>query len=131
MRELNRIAFPGAPYQHVFFVADTVVTGRMVADELNVYLWRDGFHLFFPMRGKDHWRVVGILPHELRDKADLTFDDVIPSLRGEAGMASRSRSATGSRPTASSTAAPSTSATGAASCSATRRTSTAPSARRA
>ena len=21
-----------------------------------------GFHLFFPMRGKDHWRIVGILP---------------------------------------------------------------------
>ena len=34
----------------------------MVPDEVNVYLWREGFHLFFPMRGTDHWRVVGILP---------------------------------------------------------------------
>jgi 2-polyprenyl-6-methoxyphenol hydroxylase-like FAD-dependent oxidoreductase len=85
VRELNRIPYPGAPYQHVFFVADTVVTGSMVADEVNAYLWRDGFHLFFPMRGKDHWRVVGILPHLLRDKADVSFDDVIPSIEGEAG----------------------------------------------
>src|SRR4051812_10339149 len=65
-RTLNNIAFPGAPYEHVFFVADVEMTGTMVQDELNVYLWRDGFHLLFPMRGQDHWRVVGILPSKLR-----------------------------------------------------------------
>ena len=41
VRELNRIEFAGAPYQHVFFVADTVATGSMVGDEVNAYLWRD------------------------------------------------------------------------------------------
>ena len=57
----------------------------MVPDELNVYLWREGFHLFFPMRGTDHWRVVGILPPNLRGRDDLTFEEVIPSVRQEAG----------------------------------------------
>ncbi len=84
VRDLNGIAFPGAPYEHVFFVADTEVTGSMVPDEVNVYLWREGFHLLFPMRGKDHWRIVGIVPHGLRNR-DLTFDDVLPSVRNEAG----------------------------------------------
>jgi hypothetical protein len=69
----------------VFFVADVEMTGSMVADEINVYLWRDGFHLLFPMRGKDHWRIVGILPPGLRERADVTFESVIPSLRSEAG----------------------------------------------
>jgi 2-polyprenyl-6-methoxyphenol hydroxylase-like FAD-dependent oxidoreductase len=81
VRELSGITFPGAPYEHVFFVADTEATGSMKSGELNVYLWRDGFHLFFPMRGQDHWRVIGILPSALRGKADLTFDDVVPALR--------------------------------------------------
>jgi len=85
VRDLNGIGFPGAPYEHVFFVADTQATGPMVADELNVYLWRDGFHLFFPMPGTDRWRVIGILPEALRGRDDLTFDDVIPSVRHEAG----------------------------------------------
>src|SRR5262245_27997766 len=85
VRELSGITFQGAPYEHVFFVADTEVTGSMVPDEVNVYLWRQGFHLFFPMRGKDHWRVVGIFPPALRDRNDLSFDAVIPSLCGEAG----------------------------------------------
>jgi len=85
VRELNGIAFDGAPYEHVFFVADVEVTGNMVAEEVNVYLWRQGFHLFFPMRGHDHWRIVGIVPPELRGQANLQFDAVAPSVRGEAG----------------------------------------------
>lgn len=85
VREACGITFPGAPYEHVFFVADTEVTGSMVPDQVNIYLWRDGFHLFFPMRGKDHWRLVGILPKELRGNPDVKFDAVIPSLGQEAG----------------------------------------------
>jgi 2-polyprenyl-6-methoxyphenol hydroxylase-like FAD-dependent oxidoreductase len=87
VRELNGIAFQGAPYEDVFFVADTQMTGPMVPDELNVYLWRKGFHLFFPMRGTDHWRVVGIVPAALRGRDDLTLDDMIPSIYEEAGSA--------------------------------------------
>ena len=37
------------------------------------------------MRGQDHWRIVGILPEDLRGKEDVTFEMVIPSLRKEAG----------------------------------------------
>ena len=85
VRDMNGIAFPGAPYEHVFFVADTEVTGSMVPDEVNVYLWRKGFHLYFPMRGADRWRVIGILPKHLQGKQELTFDEVMPSLRREGG----------------------------------------------
>ncbi|HLN58372.1 MAG TPA: FAD-dependent monooxygenase [Thermoanaerobaculia bacterium] len=85
VRSLCGIEFSGAPYEHVFFVADTQVTGSMAPDELNVYLWRDGFHLFFPMRGTDHWRIVGIVPPALRGKDDLDLADVTPSMRQEAG----------------------------------------------
>jgi 2-polyprenyl-6-methoxyphenol hydroxylase-like FAD-dependent oxidoreductase len=92
VRELSGIGFPGAPYEHVFFVADVEMTGGMTPDEVNVYLWRRGFHLLFPMRGKDHWRVVGILPEELRGKEVKSIDAVLPSLRGEAGQSLAIRS---------------------------------------
>jgi 2-polyprenyl-6-methoxyphenol hydroxylase-like FAD-dependent oxidoreductase len=85
VREQCGIEFVGAPYEHVFFVADAVVTGGMVADEVNVYLWRAGFHLFFPMRGADHWRIVGIVPAEMRERDDVTFESVLPSILDEAG----------------------------------------------
>jgi len=86
VRELNGVAFPGAPYEHVFFVADVRARGAMVPDELNVFLWRDGFHLFFPMRGEHHWRIVGILPPALRGADGLTFEQVMPSLAGRTGL---------------------------------------------
>lgn len=85
VRELNGIGFPGAPYEHVFFVADTVATGPMVPAELNVYLWKDGFTLLFPLRGTDRWRAIGILPAALSGKEHVTFEDVIPSIQDEAG----------------------------------------------
>jgi 2-polyprenyl-6-methoxyphenol hydroxylase-like FAD-dependent oxidoreductase len=85
VRELCGITFPGAPYEHVFFVADVEATGSMVQGSVNVYLWKDGFHLFFPMRGTDHWRIVGILPEAMRDRDDVTFEAVMPSVRHESG----------------------------------------------
>ena len=57
----------------------------MVPDEINVYLWREGFHLFFPMRGTDHWRVVGSCRRSCASRDDLTFEEVVPSVRQEAG----------------------------------------------
>lgn len=86
VRQLSGIEFVGEPYPHVFFVADVSAVGSMVQDELNVYLRQRGFHLFFPMPGKDHWRVVGILPEELRKRDDLRFDDVAPSVQVDAGI---------------------------------------------
>lgn len=85
VRQLNAIAFPGEPYEHEFFVADTLATGPMVPDELNVALSRGGFHLYFPMQGIDHWRIVGIVPAALRGRDDLSFEQVIPAIRREAG----------------------------------------------
>ena len=85
VRTLSGIDFPGAPYEHVFFVADVEATGNMAPEEVNVYLWRAGFHLFFPMRGQDHWRIVGIVPPQLRDQDELEFADVMPSVQGQAG----------------------------------------------
>jgi 2-polyprenyl-6-methoxyphenol hydroxylase-like FAD-dependent oxidoreductase len=85
VRQMNDIGFPGAPYEHTFFVADTEATGPMVPGELNACLWKDGFTLFFPMRGRNGWRVIGILPDELRDRDNVTFDDVVPSILPEIG----------------------------------------------
>ena len=79
VRELSGIAFPGAPCEHAFFVADTEAVGPMVADELNVLLWRSGFHLYFPMKGTNRWRVIGILPNHLLGKDDVAFEDLIPA----------------------------------------------------
>ena len=78
-----------SPARHTstFFVADARVTGTMVPEEVNAYLWREGFHLFFPMRG----RITGALSASCRRNSARQgrrrLDDVIPSMRNEAGDA--------------------------------------------
>lgn len=86
VRERSGIAFVGGAYEQVFFVADTRATGPMVPEELNVFLWRRGFHLFFPMRGERRWRVIGILPAGLADRAQLDFTDVAPYVHRESNV---------------------------------------------
>lgn len=86
VRELTRISFVGAAYEQVFFVADTETIGPMIPAELNVYLWKSGFYLFFPMRGKDRWRVIGILPEQLKEKNEPGFSDLEPFIQGETGV---------------------------------------------
>src|SRR6185503_377511 len=46
---------------------------------------KDGFNLFFPMRGRNGWRVIGILPETLRERQGLAFEDLLPCLREETG----------------------------------------------
>src|SRR5438093_13080067 len=59
VRELCGITVPGAPYEHVFFGADTEAAGPVVPDELSVYLCHDGFQLLFPILDKDRSRARG------------------------------------------------------------------------
>jgi FAD binding domain len=77
--------------QRLFVVVDDRLVvdpvGPMKPGELNVYLWRDGFHLFFPMPGRDRWRVIGILPEQFRARENVTFESLIPSIRHEAATA--------------------------------------------
>ncbi len=79
----------------------------MVPDELNVYLWRQGFHLFFPMRGPDHWGVVGIVPPDLRTRENLGFEEVRSSIERSWTRRCRFRNTVGSLCTAFITDAPS------------------------
>jgi len=85
VRTISGIEFPGAPYEHSFFVADTEATGPMIPNELNVFLWGSGFHLYFPMKGINRWRVIGILPNELFGKENVTFEELIPTLQHVGG----------------------------------------------
>jgi len=85
VRTICGIAFPGAPYEHAFFVADTEAIGPMVPNELNVFLWGSGFHLYFPMKGTNRWRVIGILPNELFGKDKVTFEELVPTLQQVGG----------------------------------------------
>jgi 2-polyprenyl-6-methoxyphenol hydroxylase-like FAD-dependent oxidoreductase len=81
VREGLGLGFPGGTYEQVFYVADVEATGEAADnDDLNACLTPNGFCLVFPIRGSGMHRLIGVVPEELEQREDLTFEDVRPVL---------------------------------------------------
>jgi 2-polyprenyl-6-methoxyphenol hydroxylase-like FAD-dependent oxidoreductase len=82
-RTLIGATFPGGTYDQVFYVADVTATGALVEGELNLCLEDDRFYAYFPMPGRDHYRIVGLVPDELAEGTqELGFEDVRADVEG-------------------------------------------------
>jgi 2-polyprenyl-6-methoxyphenol hydroxylase-like FAD-dependent oxidoreductase len=73
------VGFPGGTYDQPFYVADAEAEGPWSDHEFTGYLAERTFALAFPVRRRGIVRFIGVVPEALRDRDDLTFDD----LRGE------------------------------------------------
>jgi 2-polyprenyl-6-methoxyphenol hydroxylase-like FAD-dependent oxidoreductase len=76
VREALGVGFPGGTYTGMFYVADVKATGPAINDELHADLEDADFVLVFPLKGKNHARLVGTVHKLPTDDHKLTFDDV-------------------------------------------------------
>ena len=71
------LGFPGGTYDSVFFVADVEAPSQTVGEDgFNMCLGDRGFILAFPIRSSGSFRLIGLLPDELRSEPDVTFADL-------------------------------------------------------
>ena len=69
-------AFEGDTEEELFFVADVKIDSAMLLPgNAYVNLTNGGFIIFFPMQGERHYRVIGVVPDEFKEKESLAFDD--------------------------------------------------------
>lgn len=74
-------SFEGDTLPKIFYVADVALKSPVInKDELFIFLIKKGFVLFFPMEGKEHYRVIGILPDKTEDD-EFTFDEIEAPIR--------------------------------------------------
>ncbi|WP_345949496.1 FAD-dependent monooxygenase [Mucilaginibacter sp. PAMB04274] len=78
VRHQLQFPFSGDTYPSQFYLADLVLDSD--EDFMNLFLTQKGFAGFFPMPQKNAYRVVGNISNDLLNKADLTFEDVLPNL---------------------------------------------------
>jgi 2-polyprenyl-6-methoxyphenol hydroxylase-like FAD-dependent oxidoreductase len=78
VRRALGVGFPGAKYDSRFYVADVAGEGWSPGPFINVSLGKGTFCLGFPVRREGMVRLIGILPPELAERDDLTYDDVRP-----------------------------------------------------
>jgi len=75
VRETLNIGFPGGTYDQLFYVADVRIA-RGFDRDLHLNLGKHILTLMFPVRSSGMQRLIGLVPPELSDRTDLTFDDI-------------------------------------------------------
>lgn len=86
VRRLLGIEFLGGTNVGRFFVADVTATGAVAERELSLCLDDERYQFVFPMPGKNHYRIIGVVPPRLLEREDLTFEDVRSETERRFGM---------------------------------------------
>ncbi|MBV8772578.1 MAG: FAD-dependent monooxygenase, partial [Deltaproteobacteria bacterium] len=81
VREGMKLTFPGGTYRQMFFVADIAAQRAALVGEADFYLAANLFFLAFPIRSSGMVRLIGIVPPEIADRKELTFDAVYGYLK--------------------------------------------------
>ncbi|MFL5811840.1 MAG: FAD-dependent monooxygenase [Flavisolibacter sp.] len=80
VRHQLNLSFEGSTEPKLFYVADVVLSSPVINENvLYMYMIRKGFVLFFPMEGKGHYRIVGILPE--RGDGEYEFSEIEAEIR--------------------------------------------------
>ena len=75
VRETLGVGFPGGTYDQLFFVADVKID-RGFERDLYINLGEHILTLMFPVRSSGMQRLIGLVPPELSERSDLTFEDI-------------------------------------------------------
>jgi 2-polyprenyl-6-methoxyphenol hydroxylase-like FAD-dependent oxidoreductase len=84
VRDFSKVPFAGGSYLNIFYVADTYTKAGFSPDRLDMFLTKTGITLLFPMKGDNHFRVLGILPKEYYHRSEIPFEEILDTAR--AGM---------------------------------------------
>ena len=86
VREVSGIGFPGGTYDQLFWLADVHATGKPVG-EMFGHVDREAMVMMMTIRTSGTQRLVGFVPHRLKGKSSLTFDDLRPMVERMLGVA--------------------------------------------
>ena len=75
VRETLGLGFPGGTYDQTFYVTDVKIA-RGFDRDLNFSLGEHILSLMFPVRSSGMQRLIGLVPPELTQKQNLTFEDI-------------------------------------------------------
>ncbi len=82
VRKEIQAPFQGETYSHYFYLIDAKMDSPALEDNnyIQLFLAKNGFAGFFPMREKEY-RLIGKLPEKFETDQDVKIDDVLPELK--------------------------------------------------
>jgi len=87
VRQTLGLKFPGGTYDQRFFVADVDTDGAAaVKDGFSMCLGAHELCLIFPIRSTGMHRLIGLVPVDLNDRDNITFEDIQPYVEKIVGI---------------------------------------------
>jgi 2-polyprenyl-6-methoxyphenol hydroxylase-like FAD-dependent oxidoreductase len=71
------LSFEGSSFERTFYVADSRIQGNLSHEAINVCFAKDAFVVFFPLKGDQRFRVVGVFPEEFKkDEGEVLYEEI-------------------------------------------------------
>jgi 2-polyprenyl-6-methoxyphenol hydroxylase-like FAD-dependent oxidoreductase len=84
VRQQLGLTFGGSTFERIFYVADAHVHWQLSHDTLHVCFSPNSFVVFFPLRGEERYRIVGVFPEEFnKDEGDILYEEIETRIKSE------------------------------------------------
>lgn len=81
------LAFEGSTFERVFYVADALIDWKLPHDAIHICFAENSFVVFFPLKGEQRWRIVGVFPEEfLKEEGEVLYEEIEDRIREESKM---------------------------------------------
>jgi 2-polyprenyl-6-methoxyphenol hydroxylase-like FAD-dependent oxidoreductase len=71
------LEFEGSTFERLFYVADVEINGQLDHDAVQICLAQNTLTAFFPIKGNDHYRIVGTFPQDHdKDEGDIIYEEI-------------------------------------------------------
>jgi 2-polyprenyl-6-methoxyphenol hydroxylase-like FAD-dependent oxidoreductase len=87
VRHALGLGFEGSTFERTFYVADARVDWHLSHDALHICLSKESFVVFFPLKGADRYRIVGVFPEEFaKEEGDVLYEEIERRIKEEAKL---------------------------------------------
>ena len=84
VRHFLGLDFEGSTFERTFYVADAEVNWEFAHDALMICLTKETFVVFFPLKGVNRYRIVGVFPESFRGEAeDVLYQQIEARIKDE------------------------------------------------
>jgi 2-polyprenyl-6-methoxyphenol hydroxylase-like FAD-dependent oxidoreductase len=81
------LSFEGSTFERTFYVADAKVDWHFSHDAVHICLSPDSFVVFFPLKGENRYRIVGVFPEGFeKSESDILYEEIESRIKDEAKL---------------------------------------------
>jgi 2-polyprenyl-6-methoxyphenol hydroxylase-like FAD-dependent oxidoreductase len=82
VRNTLGLRFEGSTFERMFYVADVQVEWAYGHEALQIFLLKNSFLVFFPLKGEKRYRIVGTFPEAFaKDEGDVLYEEIEEQIR--------------------------------------------------